>query len=106
MIRVGEDLFLDPISDSDSSASEVLDLVYAMPLLSLGVPDAPLLAICDYDPQEYYEMCSYPDASSIDGDDHWDPEELALPIRTVQAIGKAHWMCNECKRWTTRAGCF
>ena len=49
MVRIGQDEFLDPITDSDSSDSEVLELVAAMPLLSLETPVFHMLAICDWD---------------------------------------------------------
>ena len=102
MIRVGN----QEDTDSESSASEVMELVFAMPLLSISGDQPPPLAICDYDPEDYDAEFCYPDTITIDGDDHWDPEEMAQPLHDGIATGKAQWKCSECNGWTVRPCCY
>lgn len=96
-----------------SSDSEVLELEFAMPLLSITEETPQQLAICDYDP-EYYEPDFYfPEYGynyneTVHGDDHWDPAEMAEPVwqSTDVATGLARWRCSECEGMTVRQCCY
>ena len=82
MVTVGADLPVDSDSEGSSSASEVVVLRQAMELL----------AICDGGPwsdDDDFNYSAYGDHELDLGDDHWDPEEIALPKRTDVATGVA-----------------
>ena len=76
MVRIEQDEILDPTTDNDSTDSEVLELVAAMPLLSLEAPVFHMLAICDWDRSDDNiddtdnEDWNFDDREPYPGDDH------------------------------------